>query len=68
MSSSNPSPQGAEIYAEEEVERLLEPGDDSKGTVGFRHNRTDTRELTETMAVVIGAAQVQAMGSSQRRF
>jgi hypothetical protein len=39
MSSSNPSSQGSGNYAEEEVERLLEPEemDDSKETVSSIH-------------------------------
>ena len=38
-----PLPSGSGISAEEEVERLLEPGvnDVSKVTAPFRHNRTD---------------------------
>lgn len=52
MFSSNHSPQGTLIYAEEEVERSQESEviDDFKDTVSSRHNRSNAHLNSEAVA------------------
>lgn len=62
MSSSNHSPHGTLIYAEEEVERSQEPEviDDFKDTVSSGHNRTNAHLNSEAVAAHTEPTQVQA--------